>query len=86
MSPRKSFGSLKSQVEPVRPFLKWAGGKGQLLKKFKSLYPAELVDGKIMTYCEPCIGSGAVFFEIVQNLSTEYEELKKRIEILEGEN
>jgi DNA adenine methylase len=26
----------------AKPFLKWAGGKGQLLEKFRELYPAEL--------------------------------------------
>lgn len=51
---------------PAKPFLKWAGGKGQLLEKFRELYPHELKSGKIKNYYEPFIGGGAVFFDIVQ--------------------
>lgn len=50
----------------AKPFLKWAGGKGQLLDKFQDLYPKPLLQGQITTYCEPFLGSGAVFFDIVQ--------------------
>ena len=49
------------------PFLKWAGGKGQLLDEFKKLYPPELKTGQINRYVEPFVGGGAVFFNIVQN-------------------
>lgn len=51
----------------AKPFLKWAGGKSQLLPRFKDLYPQELLDGKIETYIEPFIGGGAVLFDILQN-------------------
>lgn len=51
----------------AKPFLKWAGGKSQLLEKFKSLYPNELLKKEIKTYYEPFLGSGAVFFDIAQN-------------------
>ncbi len=51
----------------ARPFLKWAGGKSQLLDKFQELYPHELKERKIGTYYEPFLGSGAVFFDIAQN-------------------
>ena len=50
----------------AKPFLKWAGGKGQLLNKFDEMYPQELIDGQIETYIEPFIGGGAVFFDILQ--------------------
>jgi len=46
--------------------LKWAGGKGQLLEAFQNFYPKELSGGKIENYCEPFVGGGAVFFDIVQ--------------------
>lgn len=50
----------------VKPFLKWAGGKGQLLDIFQNFYPEELKANKIEYYFEPFIGGGAVFFDIVQ--------------------
>ena len=51
----------------AKPFLKWAGGKTQLIKKFQKFYPNELKAGKIDRYIEPFLGSGAVFFDIAQN-------------------
>jgi DNA adenine methylase len=41
------------------PFLKWAGGKRQLLPRILQLVPA-----RIDTYYEPFVGGGAVFFEL----------------------
>lgn len=55
-----------SYTNKAKPFLKWAGGKGQLLTKFRELYPQELKDKKIKNYYEPFLGSGAVFFDIAQ--------------------
>ncbi|MCC8069762.1 MAG: DNA adenine methylase [Ruminococcus sp.] len=46
----------------VRPFIKWAGGKGQLLKEIRKKYPS-----KIDRYCEPFIGGGAVLFDVLNN-------------------
>lgn len=48
----------------AKPFLKWAGGKTQLLEQFNDFYPKELKEGKIKTYIEPFIGGGAVFFSL----------------------
>ncbi|MDR1940121.1 MAG: Dam family site-specific DNA-(adenine-N6)-methyltransferase [Clostridiales bacterium] len=50
----------------AKPFIKWAGGKGQLLEKFESLYPRGLKDGKIDMYVEPFVGGGAVLFAVLQ--------------------
>src|SRR5205085_9746803 len=43
----------------VRPLLKWAGGKRQLLPHLRRLYPS--LFGR---YIEPFFGSGAVFFDL----------------------
>lgn len=45
----------------VNPILKWAGGKRQLLSDIIGLFPSNY---KELTYHEPFIGSGAVFFTI----------------------
>lgn len=60
--------SLKNEKETflTKPFLKWAGGKSQLLSQFKLLYPQALEQGEIKNYYEPFLGSGAVFFDIIQ--------------------
>lgn len=53
----------------AKPFLKWAGGKSQLLPQFEHFFPEELKTGKITNYYEPFIGGGAVFFFVIQNYS-----------------
>lgn len=49
----------------ARPFVKWAGGKGQLLPILKSFYPKGLGQ-EINKYAEPFVGGGAVLFSIIQ--------------------
>jgi DNA adenine methylase len=58
-------------VPAARPFLKWAGGKTQLLNEFGKRLPKELKGGKITKYVEPFIGGGAVFFYLNQRFSFE---------------
>jgi len=48
----------------ARPFLKWAGGKTQLLPEFAAQFPEELRSGAIRRYVEPFVGGGAVFFMV----------------------
>lgn len=55
----------------AKPFLKWAGGKSQLLPQIISRLPAQLKQGRIRRYVEPFIGGGAVFFHIIQNYRIE---------------
>ena len=56
----------------AKPFLKWAGGKSQLLCQFEKYYPDDLSGGVIEKYIEPFVGGGAVFFEIMQKYSIQY--------------
>ena len=42
----------------AQPFLKWAGGKGQLLAQYEAFFPST----PMRRYFEPFVGSGAVFF------------------------
>lgn len=53
----------------AKPFLKWAGGKSQLIKVFRMLYPEGLMQGMINEYFEPFLGSGAVFFDVAQKFN-----------------
>lgn len=53
----------------AKPFLKWAGGKTQLLEQFTKYFPTELKNGSLKNYYEPFLGGGAVFFFIAQNYS-----------------
>lgn len=47
----------------MRPFLKWAGGKGQLLKALAARLPEPIKESKaIPRYLEPFVGGGAMFF------------------------
>lgn len=50
-----------------RPFVKWVGGKRQLLKQFREmdLYPPHDFDPVNSTYYEPFVGGGAVFFDLL---------------------
>jgi DNA adenine methylase len=66
MTAQISIGKNKLKETPAKPFLKWAGGKGQLLDAFQKFYPVKLREGGIENYCEPFVGGGAVFFDIVQ--------------------
>ena len=45
----------------AKPFLKWAGGKTQLISDIQKALPKDISEEKL-TYIEPFIGSGAVFF------------------------
>lgn len=52
-----------------KPFLKWAGGKSQLLNEIEKYFPPEIFEGRIYKYFEPFVGGGAVFFHISNNFS-----------------
>lgn len=57
----------RSTNPPARPFLKWAGGKRQLLPQIDQYLPGALKNGTIRRYVEPFIGSGALFFHVVKS-------------------
>jgi DNA adenine methylase len=56
-----------SALPRARPFLKWAGGKGQLLEQLQSHFPPGLKSGALSRYVEPFVGSGALFFRVFQS-------------------
>ena len=63
MLRRVSAHTLRQNEPRVRPFLKWAGGKGQLLAEISKYYPFD--GANITKYAEPFVGGGAVLFDIL---------------------
>ena len=53
-------------MENIKPFVKWAGGKGSLIPQLKNFYPFELDNTIINKYVEPFVGGGAVLINILQ--------------------
>lgn len=49
----------------AKPFIKWAGGKGQLLNQLDDFLPIRLFN-EPFTYIEPFVGGGAMLFHILQ--------------------
>lgn len=52
--------------ELARPFIKWVGGKGQLLQQLERQLPTDLHEEEF-TYIEPFVGGGAMLFYMLQN-------------------
>jgi DNA adenine methylase len=50
---------MPDAATPIRPLLKWAGGKRQLLPRLRPYYPKHF-----SRYIEPFLGSGAVFLDL----------------------
>lgn len=65
----RSIRIFSDEEKKVKPFLKWAGGKGQLLSEIEAYYPFK--DGKIIKYAEPFVGGGAVLFDILNRFDLE---------------
>lgn len=56
----------KSYIYPAKPFIKWAGGKTQLLSDIKKSLPHDFSQRNEATYVEPFVGGGSVLFWILQ--------------------
>jgi len=53
---------LSLAAEKIKPPIKWAGGKTQLLSQLRPLFPEGF-----NLYLEPFVGGGAVFFDLQPN-------------------
>ncbi|MFV8473954.1 Dam family site-specific DNA-(adenine-N6)-methyltransferase [Mycoplasma sp. Z407A] len=91
---------VNSQLNEPKPFVKWAGGKTQILSELKKYIPE-----KFNTYYEPFLGGGALFFAllpekaVINDLNmhlmnafkcfedeTAYHDLIKRLKLHENKN
>lgn len=60
--------TIDNSHEKAKPFLKWAGGKKQVIDFIEKKLPQEIKDSKIIkNYFEPFLGGGAIFFYLVNN-------------------
>lgn len=50
----------------ARPFIKWVGGKSQLIEQLDAQLPADFSRWKNVTYIEPFVGGGAMLFYMLQ--------------------
>ncbi|MCC8171653.1 MAG: DNA adenine methylase [Parabacteroides sp.] len=50
----------------AKPFIKWVGGKGQLIEQLEALLPADFAEREKVTYIEPFVGGGAMLFYMLQ--------------------
>lgn len=55
-----------TDIKIAKPFLKWAGGKTQLINDIERALPTEITKEKF-TFIEPFVGSGAVLFWMLNN-------------------
>ena len=50
----------------AKPFVKWVGGKGQLIEQLEQKLPADFDNWENATYLEPFVGGGAMLFYMLQ--------------------
>lgn len=65
---------MKRTETTAKPFIKWAGGKGQLLGQLDEHLPSQL-DGRPFTYVEPFVGGGAMLFHMLKK----HPEIKRAV-------
>lgn len=58
-----------------KPFIKWVGGKTQLIESIDKVLPKDFKNQTNLTYIEPFVGGGAVLFWILQK----YPNIKRAV-------
>lgn len=62
--------ALHKEGIQAKPFLKWAGGKGQLLSEIDKYYCFS--DANLTRYVEPFVGGGAVLFDVLSKFEMDF--------------
>lgn len=57
---------MEKKMIKAKPFIKWVGGKTQLISEVERLLPKDFSEQKELTYIEPFVGGGAILFWILQ--------------------
>ena len=52
----------------AKPFVKWVGGKSQLISSIERILPSEIYELTELTYIEPFVGGGAMLFWALNNI------------------
>ena len=60
----EKYKKKKNVRAELKPFLKWAGGKKQLINEIVNRIPEKIIEKKNIVYIEPFVGSGAVLFQM----------------------
>lgn len=55
-----------NNITKAKPFIKWVGGKGQLIEQLDALLPVDFDKWEDVTYIEPFVGGGAMLFYMLQ--------------------
>lgn len=61
------FQQVTTDFGTAKPFVKWVGGKGQLISQLVDLLPSDFAQWQDVTYIEPFVGSGAFFFHMLRH-------------------
>lgn len=65
----------QNSITIAKPFVKWAGGKGSLIKQLIECLPQNFDEQQNVTYIEPFVGGGAMLFYML----THYSNIKRAI-------
>ncbi len=68
MSKTVDAGSspVEEREDKAKPFIKWAGGKTQLIPQLTELLPSDMPSRKGLVYVEPFVGGGAMLFWMLE--------------------
>ena len=53
---------MRQRAICAKPFIKWVGGKGQLIEQLAALLPKDIAERKNLVYGDPFVGGGAMLF------------------------